>query len=72
MANQTGTKTPERINKKLEEMVSLSIGFEYDKEFEGLSKHMKKQWNMLAKSIDKTCETIQKHFNGKDYLNIKD
>lgn len=71
MTNQTGTKTPKKINDKLVKMVALSMGFE-DMMYDTFTPTERKAWDKLAKAIDTTCETIQKHFNGKDYLQIKD
>ena len=62
MANQTGTKTPKKINDKLVKMVELSMYFE-DMMYDTFTPKERRVWNKLAKSIDTTCETIQKHFN---------
>lgn len=65
MTNQTGTKTPKKINDKLVKMVELSMCFE-EMMYDTFTSKERKAWDKLAKAIDNTCETIQKHFNGKN------
>ena len=56
------SKTPAHIVEQLNIMVQTSMDFE-DTVYNSLTEEQRKIWNQVAKTIDDTCEMIQKHFN---------